>query len=72
MSDTPDESMPQLVILPRPQICVELDANDEIIITTLAISEDYKGLDHGDVRIPLESVREVAEAMLAILERRSR
>jgi hypothetical protein len=70
MNERINRNDPELVILPRPQISVALTDSDEIEIATTFIGDDYGRVEHGEVLIPLESVQEVAEAMLAILKQR--
>lgn len=70
MSHKKNEDVPSLVILPRPQISVELNQHDEIVINTASINDAFDGITHDEIVIPLESAKEVADAMLAILKAR--
>jgi hypothetical protein len=58
----------ELVIQARPQIAVSLTEHDEVEISTARIGDDFKNVEHDVVLIPLTDVREVAEAMLALLK----
>lgn len=67
MADMPQ---PELVIQARPQISVTLtNAGDEIEIATAGIDDSFNNVEMKEVFIPLESAREVAEAILSILDR---
>lgn len=61
---------PELVILPTPLISVTLNQYDEVEIDTSFIGGDFQRVEHGNVVIPLAQVKEIAEAMLAILRKR--
>lgn len=63
--------IPELVILPRPQIAVTLLGDDTIEISTVGLHADYERLEHEEVHIPLECAAEVAQAMLSILKSRA-
>lgn len=70
MTDDNDSRQPELVILSTPQISVTLNQYDEIEIDTSFIGSDFQHVEHGSVVIPMAQVKEVAEAMLAILRKR--
>ena len=71
MAHEQNEDVPDLLILPRPQISVMLNKDDEIVISTASISVDYDRVEHDEIVIPLESGREVGEAILAIVASRA-
>lgn len=69
--DMPEDESPELVILPRPQISVFVNKLGEVTIDVAEIDQSFKNIEITAVSIPMECVQQVAEAMLAILKRKS-
>jgi hypothetical protein len=71
MSDrhqTKDSSIPEVTILPRPQISIFLTEGGEICISTAGISQDFENVEMSDVYIPVDAAQEVSQALLSIAQ----
>jgi hypothetical protein len=52
-----------LVVSMRPQISVELTADGDVVIATASISDDFRSVEHNEVRFPVECAREIADEL---------
>jgi len=66
MSKPDEDDVPDLIILPRPQIMVESD-EFEVTIKTAAISDDFRSVEMTQVAIPYCDLAEVVATLQAIM-----
>lgn len=64
MSSTPENSY---LILPRPQISVDVNPEGDLIIATVGMSDDYQRVETNEVIVPIDAAEEIANAILKLI-----
>lgn len=52
-----------LVVSMRPQVSVELTSDGDVAIATASISDNFREVEHNEVRFPVECAREIADEL---------
>lgn len=67
MSDDIAEEV--LLIMPKPQVAVDLNVHGEVVISVTSIGEDYNSVESVSVKIPLDDAKAVALAIVELAEK---